>query len=228
MLVYLLLNMDDGEKNTAKLYKQKMSCFCIPSYEEASEQDYPKNYVDKDSENFKNNYMKKEEIKVENAVDKDNFIKKGEAKFDDLSEDEKQKLVEDVALKSKENMAIDGVAYDKWCGFLQEKDVKREIVKKIINKQDVYDFYNTKLKEIQKMPGDIDIICDRVNKQWLQSKDLTQKKIEELNKNIECKKCHTDLAYCEDKQVPTLLNGKRYNLKDAVDGKYKKVLVINS
>ena len=144
--------MHKEEKKTVKLYKQKMSCFCIPSYEEALQQDYPENYVDTNSENFKNNFIKKGEatfndlsedakgkyveknkITFENLQEdeREKYIKKGDVKINDLSEEDKQQLTEDAVLQSK----IDGSEIT-WKDFLQEANTNIDIIKrKYLQKQ---------------------------------------------------------------------------------------------
>lgn len=112
--------------------------------------------------------------------------------------------------------------------YYYQNNVKRIVIQNIIEKTEIYNYYNDQIKVIDKMPDGIDIIYDNVRKKWItKASELTQDKIKELNKYIGDNKSSIDLALVDEKGAKVLIGGKNYNLKDAFDGKYKKVLVIN-
>ena len=230
-------------ENKIQLFTQENStyCGCFPTKKYKLVQG---EYVKKDEEynellelKSKKQELQGKEKEYNKLQEEKQQLEEEEQEFNKLKENFEQekknyinkKSEEYQGLLKKQSLNIDGV--DVSCGDIinacADDGAKRILVEKIINKTEIYNYYNTKLTDANKMPDDIDMIYNKDKNEWLESKDLTQDKITELNKNIGGNKSNTDLAYCENNQVPILLKGSAYNLKNAAEGKYKKVLVIN-
>ena len=181
------------------------------------------NYIKKNSEEYKK--LKELQNKEEELNNKEKAFQKKEQELKNKEQEyENSKL-------GKQSFKIDGLdfSYQDILDACENNGAKRILVKKLINKTDIYNYYHGQLEGSKKMPDDIDIIYDSVNQEWINDvSELTKEKIADLNKYIAANKCITDLAYCENTGIPVLLNGTGYNLKDAYNRKYKKVLVINN
>ena len=223
-------------ENKIQLFTQENStyCGCFPTKKYKLVQG---EYVKKDEEYNQLLELKNKEKAYNKLQEEKQQLEEEEQEFNKLKENFEQEKKNYINKKSedyqgllkKQSLNIDGVdfSYEDVLDAFTDDGAKRILVEKVINKKDIYSYYNTELKDANKMPDDIDMIYNKDKNEWLESKDLTQDKITELNKNIGDNKSSTDLAYCENNQVPILLKGTAYNLKNAAEGKYKKVLVIN-
>ena len=172
-------------------------------------------------EEYKNFQEQKDEFDKEIA----NYVKRDDIKFNDLSEKEKQKLTEDVALKSK----VDGT--DKTWKELLEKignNIKLLYLRTQKKFADVWTYYNTETQlaalRANKKPAGIDTIRDKEGHE-IKENALTDQVITNIkkafNEGDEKNKAYVDLYDPKDNK---LVNDTNYNLSKIND--YQVALVL--
>ncbi|MBQ7552129.1 MAG: hypothetical protein IJT15_01610 [Rickettsiales bacterium] len=206
---------DDG-----KIYKKLRTTkwCCIPS---TNDVDVTNDYVKKGEAQLSDVSL----VKLKNLVNKDN---KDDIEFDDLTKEDKKRLIEDAVLQS----GVDGGEIT-WKEFLQSVNtginyLKREYLKTQPKFAYTWTYYDSKEHlaslKANTMPDDIDTIRDKNGTEISEDK-LTEQVIANIKKAVQDKdndnKAYVDLYDAKDNK---LVNDTNYDLSKIND--YKVALVI--
>lgn len=239
------------EENKVQLFTQKdttyCGCFTTKEYNPVKDGEYVKNnegcnkllelenkekelQVEKEKfDKERGNYVKKPENFEEMQEfynEKENYIKKGEATFNDLTQEEQQKLTENAILQSK----VDGTEIT-WKDLLQKfnyaftiNELKLRYLQAQPKFADIWKYYSgtqqlNSLKE-NEIPNGVDTIRTEDGKKI----QLTSELIERMKKAEENDKPYLDLYDNTKEEENKLVNNINYDLSKI--NTYKVALVI--